>query len=346
MARGRSEHIHAEKNLPESPKFYVLLEDNIVIDKRYESAVNEAILKDRVDFHEMAIANMCSNTTARCYSVYDRKLSLDGEEEVVERHLMVDGFHADSDTVVRLIAPPGETFETSDTRMWQIKHSELCFQYSAAVLAAPFLLTSLPLDTDLKGRKWLEIGLGGGSLGMALHLLKPELEITEVEIDPAVLHIAKEWFGVKESKNHRIVVDDGFKFVEEAVKTGEKYDVIILDACDESIVSPCPAKAMRSKEFALTLKSALMSTGTLVVNILSGDIEGAGSSSGEIASQFTSVFPACLQMKMSSELNIVLACVPYTIANIRHQLSFYNSRMGRIGSQFNLTNVLDNVSIV
>ncbi|KAK6036333.1 hypothetical protein COOONC_26162, partial [Cooperia oncophora] len=82
----------------------------------------------RVDFHEMSIARLCSNKTARCYSVYDRKSSSNGEE-IVERHLLVDGFADESDTVVRLVPPSGETFETSDTRIWSIDHSVIRSNY-------------------------------------------------------------------------------------------------------------------------------------------------------------------------------------------------------------------------
>ncbi|VDK76981.1 unnamed protein product [Cylicostephanus goldi] len=54
---------------------------------------------------------------------------------------------------------------------------------------------------------------------------------------------AKEWFGVEESDTNKIFVQDGVVFVANAVKRGEKYKSIILDAChndDAPIVCPVP----------------------------------------------------------------------------------------------------------
>ncbi|KAK6017101.1 hypothetical protein OSTOST_17411, partial [Ostertagia ostertagi] len=84
--------------------FYFILFDNTVIDTQYVNAVDESVLSN-------------------------------SGEEIVERHLLVDGFSDESDTVVRLIPPS---------------------------------------DSGDSGRKVLEIGLGGGSFDMALHKIKRE----------------------------------------------------------------------------------------------------------------------------------------------------------------------------
>ncbi|KAK5972792.1 hypothetical protein GCK32_012405 [Trichostrongylus colubriformis] len=198
---------------------YIFLLDSTVIDTQYVNAVDQSVLNNRVDFHEMAILKLCSNRTSRCYSVYDRKSTLNGEE-VVERHLLVDGFSDESDTVVRLVAPNGETFDTSDTRIWAIDHSAIRSDY---------------------------------------------VNITVVELDPVVVEIARSWFGVMESKNHHVVVNDGLKFIEEAGKSGSKFDVVVLDACDEAIRSPCPGAAFRNVKVIEMMKSVLTSTGVLEI---------------------------------------------------------------------------------
>ncbi|VDM62650.1 unnamed protein product [Angiostrongylus costaricensis] len=142
--------------------------------------------------------------------------------EVVERHLLIDGFYDESDTVVRLISPKGESFDSSDTRIWGIDHSDIRSSYVAGMLVGPFLLSSLSLDQNDEGKNVLEIGLGGGSFSMALHRLKHHvnIKITVVELDPVVVKVAHEWFGVKDSTNHRVIVDDGLHFLENALSTG------------------------------------------------------------------------------------------------------------------------------
>ncbi|CAJ0600983.1 unnamed protein product [Cylicocyclus nassatus] len=124
-----------------------------------------------------------TKTTARCYNIFDRKLSKEGTVKVVERQLFVEGFAEDSDTAVRLIAPR------------------------------------------------------------------------------VVVETAKKWFGVLEEENHRVIVQDGLEYLKEASKCGERSDVIALDACDEAIRSPCPAKVFRDVEVIERLRNALTRTG-------------------------------------------------------------------------------------
>ncbi|EYC35453.1 hypothetical protein Y032_1051g3497 [Ancylostoma ceylanicum] len=55
--------------------FFVLLADNWIIDDQYINAVDESVLKKRVDFREVAIDKRCSKRTPLCYSIFDRKVS-------------------------------------------------------------------------------------------------------------------------------------------------------------------------------------------------------------------------------------------------------------------------------
>lgn len=73
----------------------------------------------------------------------------------------------------------------------------------------------------------LVLGVAGGSV---IETLKKEIKfegkITGVEIDAAVVEIAKKYFGLENYNNVSIVIDDAFEFV---LKTKEKYDLIIID---------------------------------------------------------------------------------------------------------------------
>ncbi|KJH47349.1 hypothetical protein DICVIV_06554 [Dictyocaulus viviparus] len=217
--------------------FYLFLSDNSIIDYQYAGAVDQSVVENRVDFRETVVAKMCSNITSVCYGVYDRKVTQEkysasvwvftasgflhsicsGQKEIVERHLLVEGFSDESDSVIRLISPEGESFDTSDTRIWSIDHYDIRSENVAGMLVAPFLLSSLSLDLQNIGRTVLEIGLGGGSFSMALHKIQPNVNITVVEIDPVVLSIAQEWFGVTNSRNHHIIIDDGLNFIKDSV---------------------------------------------------------------------------------------------------------------------------------
>ncbi|KAJ1346678.1 hypothetical protein KIN20_001566 [Parelaphostrongylus tenuis] len=327
--------------------FFYFLADTYVVDSQYLDAVDQSVLENRLDFHEVAIAKICSDKTAICYGVYDRKVTEDEHNEVVERHLLMDGFYDESDSAIRLIPPKGESFDSSDTRIWGFDHSDVRSNYVAGMLVGPFLFSSLSLDqkSDV-GKNVLEIGLGGGSFSMALHKLKPDIEITVVELDPTVVKIAQEWFGVKDSRNHRIIVDDGLNFLEKAHSKGLKFDVVVLDACDTTMKSVCPAKSFRNTETLKRIKEILKTMGSLIVNILSNDQEGSGSSTREVIQLFTSIFPACSEMRFPNEVNVILTCVPYSISNIREQIGFYNTKLNSVISQLKLDNILKHIVLV
>ncbi|EPB67006.1 hypothetical protein ANCCEY_13907 [Ancylostoma ceylanicum] len=111
------------------------------------------------------------------------------------------------------------------------------------------------------------------------------VNISVVELDSTVADIAKKWFGVEEVKNRHTIVQDGLVYLQEALKQGVKFDVIVLDACDEAIRAPCPAKVFRTVKVIENFKKALTSSGCLIVNILSNDYSSAESSSQESVNQ-------------------------------------------------------------
>jgi spermidine synthase len=78
----------------------------------------------------------------------------------------------------------------------------------------------------------LVLGVAGGSV---IETLKKEIKfdgiITGVEIDPVVVELATKYFGLGNYNNVSIVIDDAFEF---ALKTKEKYDLIIIDVFQDT----------------------------------------------------------------------------------------------------------------
>ncbi len=73
----------------------------------------------------------------------------------------------------------------------------------------------------------LIVGLGGGSIAMFLHKHLPEASIDAVELDPAVVAVARSHFGLVTDARLQVHVGDGRAFIEQA-RPG--YDLILLDA--------------------------------------------------------------------------------------------------------------------
>ncbi len=87
-------------------------------------------------------------------------------------------------------------------------------------MASPFLVVDDP-------RRLLMIGLGGGTLVRFLRARAPQATLDVVEIDPEVVRLAAEWFGIVPGPRLNIVTDDGARFIAES---RESYDIIWLDA--------------------------------------------------------------------------------------------------------------------
>ncbi|MBI3975829.1 MAG: fused MFS/spermidine synthase [Armatimonadetes bacterium] len=76
-------------------------------------------------------------------------------------------------------------------------------------------------------KRVLVIGLGAGSIPKRFWRDYPEVTIDVVELDPAVVDVAKRFFEVKEDARLRITVQDGRLFLR---RSEARYDLIVMDA--------------------------------------------------------------------------------------------------------------------
>lgn len=111
-------------------------------------------------------------------------------------------------------------------------------------------------------RKILMIGLGGGTQAAVFSRLLPGAEIDVVEIDPAMVRVATQYFNFHPSSRVHVAIEDGRVFVKRAISRGEKYDLIILDAFDEKYIPP----HMMTREFLSEVKNIMAPDGVLASN--------------------------------------------------------------------------------
>jgi len=106
----------------------------------------------------------------------------------------------------------------------------------------------------------LVVGVGGGTMPMFMHRYYPKATIDAVDIDPDVVHVAKEFFGFREDDKLKAHVGDGRAFVE---NVKEPYDIIFLDAFGTRNVPP----HLTTVEFMRAVRRAVKPTGVVVWNI-------------------------------------------------------------------------------
>jgi spermidine synthase len=119
-------------------------------------------------------------------------------------------------------------------------------------------LTGLALCAE--PRRFLVIGMGGGSLPRFLRHHYPEATIDAVDINPEVANAAITQLGFREDAAMRIHIADGRKFVE---NVREPYDAVFLDAYGADSVPP----HLTTREFMEAVRRATRSDGVVVGNV-------------------------------------------------------------------------------
>ncbi len=150
------------------------------------------------------------------------------------------------------------------------------------------MMTSLLLRPDLP-RRVLLVGLGAASLLKFLHHHFPEMHLTVVEIEPSVLHAARQFFNLPDDPLRiRIVIADAVDYV---LQPGEHFDLILLDGFNED----GRPGMLDTLPFYQACRARLSQQGILAVNMLSRN-RGFKASVERVLQAFDDrafVFPSC-----------------------------------------------------
>jgi spermidine synthase len=136
-------------------------------------------------------------------------------------------------------------YDRSDDRALPVTYT----RYMTAALAYPPDLGSI-----------LEIGLGGGRTAAYMNLHMPEVPIHSVELDPEVIEMAEQYFGLAPNDSLTIEAVDGRIHL---MRSEAMHDVIMVDAYR----GPFVPFHMLTREFYLTAKRRLAEGGVLAQNI-------------------------------------------------------------------------------
>jgi spermidine synthase len=119
----------------------------------------------------------------------------------------------------------------------------------------------LPIVFTPDARRVLFVGLGGGTTPKRYHEDYGQMTIDVVEIDPTVVAVAREYFGVPRDARLRLHAQDGRLFI---AQSRERYDIIILDAY---LIDTIPFH-LATREFFETVRAHLTPGGVLASNII------------------------------------------------------------------------------
>ena len=193
----------------------------------------------------------------------------------------------------------------------------LVLNYTKGLLAALYMAPA--------PRKVLIIGLGGGVLPMTLRALDAQLEIDTVELDPAVVKVARSHFRYQEDARLRTHVQDARVFVRQQQRRGAAYDVVLVDAFDRDYIP----EHLLTREFLQQLHSLLTPSGVLAANTFT-----AGALSRHEAATYQSVFGQLYQLELAGGNRILLARrdgLP-PLPDVQHHARLWDERLAAFGA--------------
>jgi spermidine synthase len=138
-----------------------------------------------------------------------------------------------------------------------MRPEQLVFDYTKMVLTGAMVVQ--------EPQRILVIGLGGGSIPRAFQYLYPDVHVTSVEIDPAVVEVAETYFGFTEGPQQDIEVADGRVWIKRALRRETRYDLIVLDAFNGDYIP----EHLLTREFLLEARELLSEGGVVVANTFS-----------------------------------------------------------------------------
>lgn len=147
--------------------------------------------------------------------------------------------------------------DRNQTCMNTANPERLVFEYAKMTFAGLLLMP--------EPKRILIAGLGGGSLPMTLTKLYPETRIDVIEIDQAVVNVAKEYFDFEETENVKVIVNDARVYVKRAGLLDQRYDFVILDAFTGDYIP----EHLLTKEFLEEVRAVMTPDGILVANTFS-----------------------------------------------------------------------------
>lgn len=176
------------------------------------------------------------------------------------------------------------------------KPKEMVFSYTRMAMAS-LLFVEQPRDI-------LVIGLGGGTLPTAFHQLFPSAHVDAVEIDPAVVAVAEQYFGFRSADNLQVYTQDARVWTKRALTRERRYDLIILDAFNGEYIP----EHLMTQEYLQETKTLLRDGGALIANTFAeSELYHAESAT------YASVFGSFINFRVPESANRVIVVSDKTL---------------------------------
>ncbi|XP_054646850.1 eEF1A lysine and N-terminal methyltransferase isoform X2 [Dunckerocampus dactyliophorus] len=176
------------------------------------------------------------------------------------------------------------------------------------VMVAGLAMLDLGVGNDKDGPvSVLLVGLGGGGLPQFLRDFVPGVSVEVVELDPAVLEVAKEWFCFRPDDRLTVTLGDGLERICALEKEGSRlFDAIMFDVDnkDSTVGMSSPPAAFVESSILDKVGSLLTPKGVFILNLVCRD----SALRKDVLERVSRLFPTILSRKIDGEVNEVLLC--------------------------------------
>lgn len=145
-------------------------------------------------------------------------------------------------------------------------------------------------------------GLGGGSTPRAYQHYYTNVLMDVVEIDPAVVEVAKKYFALQETPTLRIHTNDGRIFLRQ---TTNIYDVILMDAYSTTRYGSSLPRQLATKEFYTLASQHLSTNGVFAYNVIGQLVGFRATLIGAMYRTMSQVFPHVYLFPAEESENVV-----------------------------------------
>lgn len=231
---------------------------------------------------------------------------------------VVEDVLTNGDEVRRLIFMSNQNAIQSEALLKRVKkgivadHNHLSCQHHV------YLIAGMIMMENAKNLKNLVIGLGGGGLLTFIYHHLKELSMTAIEIDPEIVKVAKEYFGLIEDKNRlEVIVDDGLEFLKNSEKAKYHSITFDVDSKDPSLGMSCPPKEFLEKDILKAVEASLAPNGIFILNFVSRD----ESIRENVVKSVKEVFPNICSFKLEEDLNEIFYCLKIDVKDFPEKFS-------------------------
>ncbi|XP_068176000.1 eEF1A lysine and N-terminal methyltransferase isoform X2 [Antennarius striatus] len=150
-----------------------------------------------------------------------------------------------------------------------------CAHHEVIVAGLSMLGVGMPQNKDVPVSVLL-VGLGGGGLAQFLRDFVPNVTVEVVELDPAVMEVAKKWFNFRPDDRLTVTLMDGIEHICALEKEGGRlFDAIIYDVDnkDATVGMSCPPAAFVQTSILHKVHRLLTPRGLFILNLVCRNLD-------------------------------------------------------------------------